>query len=163
MFPSPGSRLRIWSRETGSAVPSRVSLLISILRQNLVLTGFLTSSAVASIYLFKLSYAIGSVPSLPGHAIAYRWRSLPRVRRNKASRSQDSSSNGVTFAGHREPINVRLPFPTAVLCTSFDMPHVKKKTVAALLRQHTGVVPAMGDLRLFPSLVSSSNGMSKVD
>ena len=30
--------LRIWSREMGSAVPSRVSLLISILRLNLVLT-----------------------------------------------------------------------------------------------------------------------------
>ena len=29
--------LRIWSRETGSAVPSRVCLLISILRLNLVL------------------------------------------------------------------------------------------------------------------------------
>ena len=29
---------RIWSRETGSAVPSRVSLLISILRLSLVLT-----------------------------------------------------------------------------------------------------------------------------
>ena len=34
----PRSRLRIWSRETGSAVLSRVSLLISILRLNLVLT-----------------------------------------------------------------------------------------------------------------------------
>ena len=32
------SRVRIWSRETGAAVPSRVSLLISILRLNLVLT-----------------------------------------------------------------------------------------------------------------------------
>ena len=32
------SHLRIWPRETGSAVPSRVSLLISILRLNLVLT-----------------------------------------------------------------------------------------------------------------------------
>ena len=31
-FSRPRSRLRIWSRETGSAVPSRVSLLISILR-----------------------------------------------------------------------------------------------------------------------------------
>ena len=31
-------RLRIWSRETGSAVPSRVSLLISILGPNLVFT-----------------------------------------------------------------------------------------------------------------------------
>ena len=32
----PRSRLRIWSPETGSAVPSRVSLLISILRLNFV-------------------------------------------------------------------------------------------------------------------------------
>ena len=39
----------------------------------------------------KLPYAIGSVPSLSGHAIAYRWRSLPRVRQHKASKSQDSS------------------------------------------------------------------------
>ena len=38
IFPCPRSRLRIWSRETGSAVPSRVSLLVSILRLNLVLT-----------------------------------------------------------------------------------------------------------------------------
>ena len=37
-FPCPRSRLRIWSREMGSTVPSRVSLLISILRLNLVLT-----------------------------------------------------------------------------------------------------------------------------
>ena len=38
IFPCPRSRLRIWSRETDSSVPSRVSLLISILRLNLVLT-----------------------------------------------------------------------------------------------------------------------------
>ena len=38
IFPCPRSRLRIWSRETGSAVPSRVSLLNSILRLNLMLT-----------------------------------------------------------------------------------------------------------------------------
>ena len=37
-FFCPRSRLRIWSREKGSAVASRVSLLISILRPNLVLT-----------------------------------------------------------------------------------------------------------------------------
>ena len=35
IFPCPRSCLRIWSRETVSAVPSRVSLLISILRLNL--------------------------------------------------------------------------------------------------------------------------------
>ena len=38
MFPFPRSRLRIWSRETGSAVPARVSMLISILKLNLMLT-----------------------------------------------------------------------------------------------------------------------------
>ena len=37
IFPCPRSRLRIWFRKTGSAVPSRASLLISILRLNLVL------------------------------------------------------------------------------------------------------------------------------
>ena len=36
-------------------------------------------------------YAIGSVPSLSGHATAYRWRSLPRVRRHRASKPQGSS------------------------------------------------------------------------
>ena len=39
----------------------------------------------------KPPYAIGSVPSLSGHAIAYRWRSLPRVHRRRASRPQGSS------------------------------------------------------------------------
>ena len=38
IFPCLRACLRIWSRETGSAVPSRVSLLVSILRLNLVLT-----------------------------------------------------------------------------------------------------------------------------
>ena len=38
MFPCPRSRLKIWSGETDPGVPSRVSLLISILRLNLVLT-----------------------------------------------------------------------------------------------------------------------------
>ena len=40
---------------------------------------------------FKPPYAIGSVPILSGHAVAYRWRSLPRVRRPRASKLQGSS------------------------------------------------------------------------
>ena len=40
---------------------------------------------------FKPPYTIGSVPSLSGHAIAYRWCSLRRVRRHRASKPQDSS------------------------------------------------------------------------
>ena len=50
------------------------------------------SSRVPRRRLFmKPPYAIGSVPSLSGHAIAYRWRSLPRVRRHRASKPQRSS------------------------------------------------------------------------
>ena len=39
---------------------------------------------------FKPPYAIGSVPSLSSHAIAYRWRLLPRVRRDRARKPQGS-------------------------------------------------------------------------
>ena len=39
----------------------------------------------------KPPYAIGSVPSLSGYANAYRWRSLPRVQRRRASKPQGSS------------------------------------------------------------------------
>ena len=42
------------------------------------------------VYL-KQPYAIGSVPSLSSHAVPYRWRSLPRVRRHRASKPQGSS------------------------------------------------------------------------
>ena len=41
--------------------------------------------------IMKPPYAIGSVPSLTGHGIAYRWRSLPRVLRYRASKPQGSS------------------------------------------------------------------------
>ena len=50
-FPIPRSGLRIWSRETGSAAPSRVSLLILTLVLNLVLSlisVFLPSEDIAS-------------------------------------------------------------------------------------------------------------------
>ena len=40
---------------------------------------------------FKPPYAIGSVPSLSGRAIAHRRRSLPRVRRHRASEPQGGS------------------------------------------------------------------------
>ena len=42
------------------------------------------------IYLIP-PYAIGSVPSSTGHAIAYRWRSLPRVHRHRVGKPQGSS------------------------------------------------------------------------
>ena len=51
-FPCPRSRLTIWSRETGSAVPSRVSLLISMLRVNLVLTYGIPPEFRGGVHLF---------------------------------------------------------------------------------------------------------------
>ena len=82
--------LIIWSRETGSAVPSRVSLLISILRLNLVLYLRDSSRLPRRRSFMKPTYAIGSVPSISSHAIAYRLGSLPRVRRHKAIKLQGS-------------------------------------------------------------------------
>ena len=52
VFPCLRSRLRIWSRETGSAVLSRVSLLISLLRQNLVLTYGIPLEFRGGVHLF---------------------------------------------------------------------------------------------------------------
>ena len=46
----------------------------------------------------KPPYAIGSVSSLSGHAIAYRWRSLPRVRRHRASNPQGSSKRVIRLS-----------------------------------------------------------------
>ena len=89
-FPCP--RLRIRSRETGSAVPSRVSLLISILRLNLVLTYRIPPEFRGGVHLFILNRQTPSGQSrVSGHAIAYRWRSLPRVRRHRVSKPQGSS------------------------------------------------------------------------
>ena len=45
----------------------------------------------------KPPYAIGSVPSLSGHAIAYRWRTLPRVRWHKVSKPQGSSERVLSW------------------------------------------------------------------
>ena len=123
-------RLRNWSRETGSAVPSCVSPLIlhtqaesdwltvpthqsSII--NLVLTCGIPPAFRDGVivHLFIRSTTIGSVPSLSGHAIAYRWRPLPVDRRRRASSLQGNSSNGCCLVRyHHGPFFVRLAFPT---------------------------------------------------
>ena len=51
-FPCRRSRRRIWSRETGSAVPSRASLLISMLRLNLMLTYEIPPEFRGGVHLF---------------------------------------------------------------------------------------------------------------
>ena len=102
--------------ETGSDVaPSRVSLLI------------LHTQAEFGAYSrdpcrfprrrpSMSSTATGSVPSLSGHTVAYRRRSLLRARRRRASSPQRSSSNGCClFRFKHEPIFVRLLFPHPTL------------------------------------------------
>ena len=90
MFPCPRSRLRIWSRETGSAVPSRVSLLISILRLNLVLTYGIPPEFRGGVHLFILNR---HTPS--GESRVYRVTHLRtdgvHYRQHTASKPQGSS------------------------------------------------------------------------
>ena len=93
-FPCPSTCLRIWSRETGSAVPSRVSLLIlhTLAESDAYLLWDSSRVPRRRPYIYiKLPYAIGSVPTLSGQATAYRWRSLPRVRWQRASKPLGSS------------------------------------------------------------------------
>ena len=71
IFPCPRLHLRFFSRETGWAVPSRVGLLIYILRRNLVLTYYGIPPERRPYIYIKPPNAIGSVPSLSGHAIVY--------------------------------------------------------------------------------------------
>ena len=97
MFPCPRLRLRIWSRETGSAVPSRVSLLI--LHTQAESSAYSRGSSRLTrrrpfIYVNRHTSSGQSRDSLSGHEYAYRWRSLPRVRRHSASSPQGRFSNG---------------------------------------------------------------------
>ena len=62
----------------------------------------------------KPPYAIGSVPSLSGHAIAYRWRSLPRVRQHRASKPQGSSERVLPWQVTMDQIYSPL-FPTPTI------------------------------------------------
>ena len=94
----PPLRLRIWSRETGTAVPSHVSLLILHIQAESGAYSRDPPDFRGRVHLFMSPTAIESVPSLSGHAIAYRWRSLPSVRRHRASSPQCYSSSGCSFS-----------------------------------------------------------------
>ena len=76
----------------------------SILRLNLVLTQRIPPDSRGGVHLFILPYATGSVPTLLCHANAYRWRSLPRVRRHRTSSPQGSSSNGCCLCITRDQL-----------------------------------------------------------
>ena len=112
IFPCTRSRLRILSRETGSAVPSRISLLILHSQSESValLTEFLPISAAASIFFYR------HTPS--GHSRVYR---VTRLRIDGIHCRESAGIGpvvlkvvpvtGAALAGHHGPINVRLSFP----------------------------------------------------
>ena len=75
----------------GSPVPRQPAHLHTQAESGAYLRDFSRVSRRRPFIYLKPPYAIGSVPSLSGHAIAYRWRSLPRVPRHRASKLQGSS------------------------------------------------------------------------
>ena len=108
IFPCPRACLRIWSRETGSAVPTRVSLLISILRLNLVLTYGIPPEFRGGVHLWNRH-----TPS--GRSRVYRVTQL----RTDGVHCQESAGTGPVNLkvvpngcclgrwGHHGPINIR--------------------------------------------------------
>ena len=90
IFPCLCSRLRFWSRETGSAVPSRIRLLISILRLNLVLTYGVPPEFRGGVHLFILNRHTPSDQSRVYRVTHLRTDGV-HFRRHRASKSQGSS------------------------------------------------------------------------
>ena len=96
----------------GSPVPRQPAQLHTQAESGAYLRDSFTSFAAASIYLSS-------------RAIAYRWRSLPRVCRHRASKAQGSSERvlpwqvtSAALADHHGPINIRLSFPHQLLVRS---------------------------------------------
>ena len=116
-LPGPRSRLRIRSRETGSSVPSRVSVIFF---HTQALSGACSRessrfpSAAASI--FTVNRHRVSPDFISGHATEYRWPLLPRVRRHRAGSPKGSFNDGCClFRYHHGSFFVHFSFPTATI------------------------------------------------
>ena len=97
-FPCTRSRLRTWSREAGCGSP--VQRQPDYLHTQVESGAYLRDSSRVLrrrpfIYFSAVRHR-GS-PECNGHAIAYRWRSLPRVRRHRARKVQDSSKRALPW------------------------------------------------------------------
>ena len=78
--------------EFGSPVPRQPAHLHTQAEFWCLLTGFLPSSAAASIYLFETAIRHRVSPEfIASRKTAYLWRSLPRVRRHRARTPQGNS------------------------------------------------------------------------
>ena len=74
----------------GSPVPRRPAHLHTYVESGAYLRDSSRVPRRRPFIYFEPSYAIGSVPSLSGHAIAYRGCSLPRVHLHKANKQGSS-------------------------------------------------------------------------
>ena len=81
----------------------------------------------ASINIFEPPYTIGSVPILWGHAIAYRWRSLRRVCRYRASKPQGSSKRVVPW---------QVTMEHQLICASLSHTTIGMKCVYVFIKLH---------------------------
>ena len=123
IFPCTRSRLRIWSRETGSAVLPRASPLIFDTRAESSIINHLYGAYSRNLsrfpqrrcpFIYTVNRRRVSTEFISGQAIAYRWRSLPRGRRRRASSPQGSSSNGCCL--------FRFPHGAVLMRLSFFIP-----------------------------------------
>ena len=103
------SRLIILPRETGSPVPSRVVSPL-ILNTRAEFGANLRDSS--RFPRRRLSMPSRPVPNWSGRAIAYRWCSLPTVRRHRASSPQDSSRDGCCLFRYHHGALFSFPTPT---------------------------------------------------
>ena len=115
----PRSRQRTWFREIGSAVPSRVSLLILHIQAG---SGAYSrdSSRIPRRRSCISSTAIGSVPIRVDQVTHLRTDGVHRresAGTGVVSPQGGSSNGGCLFRYHHGPISVRLPFPTLSIGT----------------------------------------------
>ena len=114
IFPCPRSRLNIWYRETGSAVPSRVSLLIPHTQDE---SG--AYSWASSRFPLRRPFICLYRHTPSGQSRVF-WVTQLRTDSVHCGESGGTGSvvlsvvpvMGAAFAGHHGPINVRLSFPT---------------------------------------------------
>ena len=87
----------------GSVVPSRVSLLVSILGLNLVLTYYGDSSRVPRRRLYIYFY---------NHTPSYQTRvyRVKQLRTDDVTTTESPPAQGAALAGHHKPINMRVSF-----------------------------------------------------
>ena len=122
------------------------------LRLNLVLTHGIPPVFRGGVHLFILPrYVIGSVPSLSGYAITYRWRSLPRVRRPGPVVLKVVPVTDAAFSGHHGPINV---------CLSFSTPTIIGIKWACLIRYTPRTVSYAKELASVSICYSRGNGFN---